>query len=118
MTDLAFAVEVHEKGPEAAGLRMDTFNGYTVQRPGAGKTQKKTGAAAAGAAAGGAAAGGAAAGAGGGGAAPWRDGDDGDGFDGDGDGGGDGGAGGGTGVGMSRGSPVLGAKSPRSSSVA
>ena len=102
MTDLAFAVEVHEKGPEAAGLRMETFNGYKVQRPGAGKTQKKPG--------GGAAAGEATAGAGGGGAAPGRDVDDGDGFNVDGDGG--------TGGDTVQGSPVLGANSPRSSSVA
>lgn len=37
VTDLAFAVEVHRKGPETAGLKMDTFSKRVSARgPGAG----------------------------------------------------------------------------------
>ena len=48
VTDLGFAVEVHEKGPEAAGLRMETFDKRkTVSLPGI-KPRSRSGSAAGG----------------------------------------------------------------------
>ena len=66
VTDLAFAVEVHQKGPEEAGLRMDTFDkNKIVKLPGvrAQQQRKKTTAGAGAGEAGAAAAGGASGGA-------------------------------------------------------